>query len=64
MAPQREVSFLSETQKGVNIQKQLPNKYNKLSTAEALTQTAKERLKALATHLKRYARVVETRRAI
>ena len=45
----------------MNIQKQLPKKYTKLSTAEAL-ETAKQRLTALATCLKRYTREVETRR--
>ena len=47
-------------QKGVKIQKQLPDKYSKLSKAEAV-ETAKQRLTALATRLKRYTREVETK---
>ena len=61
MATQREVILLSEIQKGVNIQKQLPQKYSKLSTAEAL-KTAKERLTVLDLHLKRYTREAENKR--
>ena len=52
MATQREVSLLSEILEGVNIQKRLLNKFGKRSTTEAL-ETAKQRLTALATCLKR-----------
>ena len=58
MTTRREVL---EKVKGVNIPKQLANKYSKMSTAKALA-AAKQRL--MATHLKRYTREVETRRII
>ncbi len=58
-ATRREVSQLSELQKGVR--KGLPKKYNKLSIPEAL-ETAKQRLTALATRLKRYKGEAEARR--
>ena len=59
-ATQREVSQLSELQKGVGM-KGIPRKYNKLSIPEAL-ETAKQRLTALATRLKRYTGEAEARR--
>ena len=51
----REVSQLSELQKGIC------GNYNKLFIPEAL-ETAKQRLTALATHLKRYTGEAEARR--
>lgn len=41
----------------MNLRKELPKKYNKLPTTEAV-ETAKQRLTALATRLKRYTREV------
>ncbi|KAA8577610.1 hypothetical protein FQN60_007909, partial [Etheostoma spectabile] len=58
-ATRREVSQLSELQKGAR--KGLSKKYNKLSIPEAL-ETAKQRLTALATRLKRYKGEAEARR--
>uniref|UniRef100_A0A3Q0R276 Hyperpolarization activated cyclic nucleotide-gated potassium channel 3 n=1 Tax=Amphilophus citrinellus TaxID=61819 RepID=A0A3Q0R276_AMPCI len=60
-AAQREVSQLSELQKGA-MKSGVPKKYNnKLSVPEAL-ETAKQRLTALATCLKRYTKDIEARR--
>lgn len=53
------ISQLSELQKGV--MKKVPNKFSKLSIPEALG-TAKQRLTALASRLKRYTREIEGRR--
>ncbi|TWW63296.1 hypothetical protein D4764_03G0003040 [Takifugu flavidus] len=52
MATRREVSLLTELSRGVNPRTEQPKKYNKLSIPEAL-ETAKQRLTALATRLKR-----------
>eukprot|EP00064_Thunnus_orientalis_P024686 superscaffoldBa00010993_g24989 len=59
-ATRREVSQLSELQKGVGM-KGIPRKYNKLSIPETL-ETAKQRLTALATRLKRYTGEAEAKR--
>lgn len=56
----REVSQLSEAQKGA-MKKQVPKRYNQLPIPEAL-ETAKQRLQALASRLKRYTRDNEARR--
>ena len=57
-ATRREVSQLAELNKG---NKGAPRKHNKLSIPEAL-ETAKQRLAALATRLKRYTKEIEARR--
>ena len=56
----REVSQLSEVQKGV-MKKQAPKRYIQMPIPEAL-ETAKQRLQALASRLKRYTRENEARR--
>lgn len=55
----RNVSQLLELQKGVI--KKMPKKYNKMPIHEDL-ETAKQRLKSLASHLQRYTRELEARR--
>uniref|UniRef100_A0A3P9C3E3 Potassium channel, subfamily K, member 10a n=1 Tax=Maylandia zebra TaxID=106582 RepID=A0A3P9C3E3_9CICH len=55
----REVSQLTELQKGAT--NKVPKKYSKLSIPEAL-ETAKQRLTALASRLRRYTREIEGRR--
>ena len=60
-ATRREVSQLAELQKGNMVNKGARRKYNSLSIPEAL-ETAKQRLSALATRLKRYTKEGEARR--
>ncbi|XP_078026439.1 uncharacterized protein LOC144464171 [Epinephelus lanceolatus] len=60
-ATQREVSQLTKLHRSNMVNKGAPRKYNKLSIPEAL-ETAKQRLTALATRLKRYTKEVEARR--
>ncbi|XP_078026514.1 uncharacterized protein LOC144464187 [Epinephelus lanceolatus] len=60
-ATQRQVNQLAELHRGNMVNKGLPRKYNKLPIPEAL-KTAKQRLTAPATRLKRYTREVEARR--
>nr|XP_049581805.1 uncharacterized protein LOC125972245 [Syngnathus scovelli] len=56
----REVSQMTEAQKGA-MKKQVPKKYSHMPIPEAL-ETAKQRLQALASRLKRYTRENEARR--
>ena len=60
-ATRREVSQLVELQKGNMVNKGASRKYNSVSITEAL-KTAKQRLTALATRLKRYTKEGEARR--